>query len=493
MGMAHNRKGIKPVALVLAWNLGILLIITSLTGCGAAPAQNFGSEEEISGGAGGTATGSITEEEIDEEVLGGRSWEEYEILYETFCERTSYEMLSTYWGDNPPEAAMIYSPVNLYLSLAMLSEMSGGGTRQELIDLLLEGIGICADYPASMTEKEIAEAVWKQQRDIMRGVSSQLYKRASSDTSSLANSLWFDGKRPLREETIHGIGEAYHALCQIGEMGNKDFDCQIQEWLNKQTGGKLGKQIAKDIETTSEDVLMLLSTILFQDKWELPFEDAATTGETFYGQHAYTCGNTTEKEKIDAVKCDFLHANLNVRAAETKKYKAVSIPMNENYFNIILPNQGVTPESILGDKKAVDLLKLCDCNNKKWENYQVDFSMPKLDFNTALDLIPMLEQLGVKKAFGSDADFTSLQGEHDKDYNQKIYVNEAHQNSAMEVDEKGCSVASYTKINMREKCALPSGGEMEMHCDRPFLFMIANEKGLPLFIGVVNRIENWEE
>ena len=197
---------------------------------------------------------------------------------------------------------------------------------------------------------------------------------------------------------------------------------------------------------------MLLSTILFQDKWELPFEDAATTGETFYGQHAYTCGNTTEKEKIDAVKCDFLHANLNVRAAETKKYKAVSIPMNENYFNIILPNQGVTPESILGDKKAVDLLKLCDCNNKKWENYQVD-----------------------------------------KDYNQKIYVNEAHQNSAMEVDEKGCSVASYTKINMREKCALPSGGEMEMHCDRPFLFMIANEKGLPLFIGVVNRIENWEE
>lgn len=489
MRMTQNRKGTQPIAQVLALNLALLLIVTSLTGCGAAPAQNSGSDENISAGVGGAATASVTGEETDEEVVGNRPWEECRSLYEIFCQRTSYEMLSTYWGDNPPEAAMIYSPANLYLSLAMLSEMSSGSTRQELADLLLEGISICADFPASMTEEEKREAIWKQEKDIVREASCQLYKRASSDTSSLGNSLWFDGSRPLREDTINDIGKAYHAFCQAGEMGNADFDRQIQEWLNKQTGGKLDKQVSKDIETTREDVLMLLSTILFEDKWELPFEEASTTEETFYGQHAYTCGNTTEEEKIDAVKCDFLHANLNVKAAETKKYQAVSIPMNKNYFNIILPNQGVTVESILKAKEAEDLLNLCDRSNKKWKDYQVHFSMPKLDFNTSLDLIPMLEDLGVKKIFGSDADFSPLKGEHDKDYDWSLYVNEAHQNSAMTVDEKGCSVASYTKINLMEKGIMLSDGEMEMNCDRPFLFMITNEKGLPLFVGVVNRIE----
>lgn len=58
----------------------------------------------------------------------------------------------------------------------------------------------------------------------------------------------------------------------------------------------------------------------------------------------------------------------------------------------------------------------------------------------------------------------------------------------MRVDEKGCSVASYTQVAMTKSMAL-ADMKKEMKCNRPFLVVVSNEKGLPLFVGAVNRIE----
>lgn len=58
----------------------------------------------------------------------------------------------------------------------------------------------------------------------------------------------------------------------------------------------------------------------------------------------------------------------------------------------------------------------------------------------------------------------------------------------MRVDEKGCSVASYTQVVMNKSLAW-ADIKMVMKCNRPFLIVVSNEKGLPLFVGAVNRIE----
>ena len=49
-------------------------------------------------------------------------------------------------------------------------------------------------------------------------------------------------------------------------------------------------------------------------------------------------------------------------------------------------------------------------------------------------------------------------------------------------------MASYTQVVMNKSLAL-ADIKTVMKCNRPFLVVVSNEKGLPLFVGAVNRIE----
>jgi len=81
----------------------------------------------------------------------------------------------------PPEENRVYSPMNLYLALAMLSETVGGESRQQLLDLLdvedLEGL------------RSRAEALWQDS-----------YHDGEQLTSLLASALWMaDGVEYIPE------------------------------------------------------------------------------------------------------------------------------------------------------------------------------------------------------------------------------------------------------------------------------------------------------
>lgn len=468
----------------------LILALTLTTGCGR------GTATQVPGGSAVPARREVGEEPLETTVSGSAETQgddrDYRYVYQWFCRRSMYEMLSEKWGDNPQDAAVIYSPVNLYLCLAMLSEMSDGETREQIKkNLLGDFFSVCADVPGSTSEEELAEILREEEQKHIRQCSSLLYENTLSEKCTLGNSLWLNEGLSIQKKLLTTIQRRYRTVCESGIMGSDRFDQKIQRWLNEQTGGKLDDLIVKDIQTSGSTMLLMLSAINFEDQWDsIFFDKESTTKDTFYGQRQYTCGNTTEEEKVDEVTCDFMHASIDAMGADTEKYQAVSLPLCENKLCIILPKEGVSVEKILKSKKAKDLLALCDSSNKKWEYKRIDFSMPKLDITSKFDLKPMLQSLGVMDAFTGDrADFTSLTGDRDQEEYAPVYLSDAHQTSRMMVDEKGCSVASYTEIVAKDAACLVED-VMELHCDRPFLFMVTNAEDLPLFIGVVNRIEN---
>ena len=67
-------------------------------------------------------------------------------------------------------------------------------------------------------------------------------------------------------------------------------------------------------------------------------------------------------------------------------------------------------------------------------------------------------------------------------------MSKARQAGAVKVDENGCSVASYTEIAITESMMIPDI-QMTMKCNRPFIIIVSDEKGIPLFVGAVSRIE----
>ena len=57
----------------------------------------------------------------------------------------------------------------------------------------------------------------------------------------------------------------------------------------------------------------------------------------------------------------------------------------------------------------------------------------------------------------------------------------------MKVDEEGCEAAATTVINMNPGAAPSPREEVFFTLDRPFLFAVTLDSGLPLFTGVVNQ------
>ena len=53
-------------------------------------------------------------------------------------------------------------------------------------------------------------------------------------------------------------------------------------------------------------------------------------------------------------------------------------------------------------------------------------------------------------------------------------------------DEEGVTAAAYTVLPMAG-AARPPEDEIDFVVDRPFIFVITGEDGLPLFAGVINQ------
>ena len=122
---------------------------------------------------------------------------------------------------------------------------------------------------------------------------------------------------------------------------------------------------------------------------------------------------------------------------------------------------------------------------KNYENkkdYKINLALPKFDLTSNLDLIPYLKTRGVNKIFNSqEADFTPL-GEFDN----SLFVSEFMQASRVMIDEKAVTAAAYTVIGIEESKMPEESEEVDFIVNRPFIFIINNREGLPIFIGLVN-------
>ena len=54
----------------------------------------------------------------------------------------------------------------------------------------------------------------------------------------------------------------------------------------------------------------------------------------------------------------------------------------------------------------------------------------------------------------------------------------------MTIDEEGCTAAAFTVMDPAADSA--PDGEVNLVLDRPFLFCVTGDSGLPLFVGIVN-------
>lgn len=348
---------------------------------------------------------------------------------------------------NSADGNAVYSPLNVYMALAMLAETAGGNSRAQILGLL--GASGIEELRAQ------ANALWRSN-----------YRDDGAVTSLMANSLWLNEEVSFNKDTLKTLAEEYFASSFSGRMGDPAFDSALQEWINENTGGLLKEQ-ASGLHMDAQTIITLASTIYYRGKWMSQFEPSATKKDNFN----LPGGGTLE--------CDFMHKGAAGDYYWSDNFAAVALEVEESgSMWLILPDEGVTPADLLESGEATDFLLGRKAANSK--HLIVNMSVPKFDVSSKMELVPGLKQLGVTDVFdGALADFTPLDAEGGS-------VTNVEHAARVKIDEEGLEAAAYTVI-MRCGAAMPPDEEVDFTLDRPFLFAITGEDGLPLFVGVVNR------
>ena len=359
---------------------------------------------------------------------------------------TMQQFLGSSNGQNP-----VYSPLSLYLALAMTTELTDGNSRQQILDLL--GVTNMEHL------RKLASALWNAN-----------YRDDGTVTSRLASSIWLNEDVEFIQQTMDTLADTYYTSSFQGRMGSAALNSDLQRWINDQTGGLLA-DFSSNLELDPNTVLALVTTLYFSAKWDRLFTEENNTVETFHGAAA-------------DVETEFMNRKIEGSYYWGDCFSAVVNPFEAGgSMWLILPDEGVSMDELLADSQFSDFL----AQGTLWENrtaMKVNLSLPKFDISSQLDLIDGLKSLGVTDVFDYQiSDFSPTMQNADE-----LFLDKVLQTGRVIVDEKGVEASSYTIVNVAPGAAPPPTEEIDFVLDRPFLFIIKSETGQFLFTGVVNQL-----
>ena len=350
------------------------------------------------------------------------------------------------------EGNAVCSPINIYMALAMLSEVTAGNTQ-----------------------KQILEALNSPDPETLRKNISMLWESNYADTpilkSLLANSFWLGDRYEYNRSTLKQLAESFYADSFAGTPGSKEMDRALQKWTDDNTGGLLS-EYTKDLHLDSDTVLALVSTIWFNASWEIPFYADNNTEEIFHGAHG------------DA-KVEMMHKENPMDVFETERFISVGIPLKESgYVYFCLPKGDIDVGELAVDPDLLNMIKV----NDHWAtgyNATVSLSLPKFTVSRQADLMNILPAMGITDVTDPRlADFSPLLAK--KEYAGGLYLGRADHMVKVSVDEEGFIGAASTML------VIPAAGwpeKMDFIVDRPFLFLVTGQDNSVLFAGIVRDIE----
>lgn len=366
---------------------------------------------------------------------------DHEALAE-FDKKTSSAFLSGTEGEN-----RVYSPANVYLALSVLAELTEGESREQILAL--------TGFDDIKALREQAAALWKN-----------LYCFDGTCETVLANSLWLNKGLEVNADTVNNAADKYFASVFRGDMASEETLAAMRKWLNDQTGGLL--EDSADSLTLSPDTLMTLcSTVYFHARWFDEFDESENDFRTFHGYNG-------DKET------EFMNLTRSSKYYWGEDYGAAWLNFdNAGEMWFILPDEDKSIDDVLESGEYLEMFR----NMREYENMSdndINFSVPKFDVTSDIDLKEGLKALGVEDIFEKgEADFSPLLKEPDG-----FSIDKAEHAARVVIDEKGCTAAAYT-VMAGGMGGPPDYEDLDFVLDRPFIFVITGENGNVLFMGVV--------
>ena len=375
-------------------------------------------------------------------------------------------VLNAFLSDTKENA--VFSPLSLYFSLASLAEMSGGETRDQILDLLGE-----QDIESL---RKTARAVW-----LNVYFNGKPYKMDSEDTEYVipSNSFWLNSNAAVTGDSsvAEKLKTDYFTSFYKGDPLDDGFQNAYRAWLNDHTGGLL-KDAVENMSFSPYDVFTLVNTLYLKLTWYDPFDEENNKEDTFYGLNGKTLATYMNQTRYGG------------QYYKGSCFSSAYLPTHTNAAVVfILPDQGTTLEEIIKNESYMEYFE------NRWGSsiytppegydlYEIHFSVPKFNITSSYDLQPYLISLGVTNAFDAKkADIPFIKSTN----GENLFITNAKQDVTVDVNEKGISAAAITR--MGGGFGDPVFYKVEMNLNRPFLMLVISECNTPLFAAAINTVE----
>ena len=375
--------------------------------------------------------------------------------YITAVNAFSDRLFSACLAQNNIEDNFSFSPIGVYEILHLLQL---AGNSESVLSALTDVLGMNCNQAKG---------------DFINAYLNDVF---SNDDGTLQryNGAFFTTENTVDATYLREIADRYVDAFQM-DFSDADAVGQMVDWVNTRLHEE-GFLKAQDLDLTDETAFVFFSTLFFDNRWATRFLTGETQQGIFYGATEQTASYMRHS----------YHGSVYDYGEYVSCYDYYANGMSVKYF---------TPKS-----KDADIWTLLNGKSLFFDDEEklvntddhsliVDLSVPKFssestyNFNAALDTMGLTE-LYLSAYHPLDKMFSDLLPD------ESIYLSFIKSKSKVSFSEDGTIIKSYVEA-MGEKSNSIGPQRVDtyvIHLDSPFVYVIYDRSGLPLFVGNVNTV-----
>ena len=385
----------------------------------------------------------------DEQVSIEQWWDAIEakeqavIPHSERIRRFAWETAAIIMADNE-HVNPLYSPVNLWLCAGLMAHMTSGEAHEQLLNML-----------GAESDEELDEQLF------MAFLS--MYRYDSDAACVPGASLWLNEDVDVAPSSVDAFTQRDHASVFRGNMRDSKYNAALRAWLSEQTRGMLDSAVS-ELQFREDASISVSTTLYYKAAWADEFDEERTFPGIFHG--------------TEDAETNFMHKDTHGYVYAGSRFTAIAENLMDGSRAVfLLPDEGTAPEELLEDEEALSFLEAPD----EWEQSRFVFihlSMPEIDKTDAVRLDDMMKEMGVTGVF--DAEKKAFDGVFSADH--PLSFSNLQQFVRFKTDERGIEAAAVTIADVAG--AMLIGDEIDFNLDRPFLYVLETDRGLPLFMGI---------
>ncbi|XP_017050375.1 serine protease inhibitor 42Dd [Drosophila ficusphila] len=353
-----------------------------------------------------------------------------------------------------PGRNVILSPSSIRTGLALAYLGAEGSTADELKEgLQLEGAG------KSEVAQQFAHLLAKGQG-----------KDEDGPKLNYANRIYVAQQLQLAQSYQDLVSKNFAAAAEnLNFSQSVEAARRINSWVEEQTHQQVKDLIAAD-SLDGNTAAILVNAIYFKGDWQLIFPDYGTLAREFanYGGQKVSVDTMSQEDYFRFAELPELKA------------KALELPYfgSDIVFLIILPQDEQGLAALEEKLNGLDLNEI----SSQLARRKVKLQLPKFKFEFDVPLQPALEELGIKKLFGPEADLRSMLRE-----SGKLRISEVKHKAVIEVNEQGTTASGATFVKAELESLVLGEEVLEFTADHPFFFAIKDSQST-FFLGHVSQL-----